>query len=134
METPNPERRGLRKGVYLIPSAFTAANIGMGFYAVMAAVRAFQFVGAGSEGDLVQASVYLDNAATTPVDADTVVQIMEVVRRFWPQLQPSRAAILTRHDEDPAALVAHALADEERLPMRAFNSLDEAMAWLREGE
>ncbi len=63
METPNPERRGLRKGVYLIPSAFTAANIGMGFYAVMAAVRAFQFVGAGSEGDLVQASVYLDNAA-----------------------------------------------------------------------
>ncbi len=63
METPNPERRGLRKGVYLIPSAFTAANIGMGFYAVMAAVRAFQFVGAGSPGDLVQASVYLDNAA-----------------------------------------------------------------------
>jgi len=63
MDTPNPERRGLRKGVYLIPSAFTAANIGMGFYAVMAAVRAFQFVGTGSEGDLVQASVYLDNAA-----------------------------------------------------------------------
>jgi hypothetical protein len=73
-------------------------------------------------------------AATKPVDADTVVQIMEVVRRFWPQLQPSRAAILTRHDEDPAALVAHALADEERLPIRAFNSHDEAMAWLREGE
>ena len=73
-------------------------------------------------------------AATTPVDADTVVQIMEVVRRFWPQLQPSRAAILTRHDEDPAALVAHALADEERLPIRAFNSHDEAMAWLRERE
>lgn len=44
METENPERRGLRKGVYLIPSVFTAANIGMGFYAVMAAVRAFQFV------------------------------------------------------------------------------------------
>ena len=72
-------------------------------------------------------------AATKPVDADTVVQIMEVVRRFWPQLQPSRAAILTRHDEDPAALVAHALADAEHLPVRAFNSHDEAMAWLREG-
>jgi len=63
METKNPERRGLRKGVYLIPSGFTAANIGMGFYAVMAAVRAFQFVGNGSPGDLVQASMYLDNAA-----------------------------------------------------------------------
>src|SRR5439155_23680546 len=52
METKNPERRGLRKGVYLIPSVFTAANIGMGFYAVMAAVRGFQFGGAGSQADL----------------------------------------------------------------------------------
>lgn len=58
----NPERRGLRKGVYLIPSIFTAANIGMGFYAVMAAVRGFQFIG-GAEQDLVHASTYLDNAA-----------------------------------------------------------------------
>jgi hypothetical protein len=71
--------------------------------------------------------------ATVPVDADTVVQIMEVVRRFWPQLQPSRVAILTRHDEDPAALVAHALADADRLPMRAFNSHDEALEWLHQG-
>jgi CDP-diacylglycerol--serine O-phosphatidyltransferase len=63
METKNPERRGLRKGVYLIPSVFTAANIGMGFYAVMAAVRGFQFVGSGTPADLVQASIYLDNAA-----------------------------------------------------------------------
>ena len=63
METPNPERRGLRKGVYLIPSLFTAANIGMGFYAVMAAVRGFQFVGNGTHVDLLQASAYLDNAA-----------------------------------------------------------------------
>ena len=63
METKNPERRGLRKGVYLIPSVFTAANIGMGFYAVMAAVRGFQFVGYGTPADLVQASIYLDNAA-----------------------------------------------------------------------
>lgn len=73
-------------------------------------------------------------SATTPVDADTVVRIMEVVRRFWPQLQPSRAAILTKHDEDPAALVAHALADAQELPMRAFNSYDEAMAWLQAAE
>jgi CDP-diacylglycerol--serine O-phosphatidyltransferase len=63
METKNPERRGLRKGVYLIPSVFTAANIGMGFYAVMAGVRAFQFVGSGTPADLLQAAGYLDNAA-----------------------------------------------------------------------
>jgi len=63
LETKNPERRGLRKGVYLIPSVFTAANIGMGFYAVMAAVRGFQFIGAGTDGDLLLAAQYLDNAA-----------------------------------------------------------------------
>lgn len=62
-EMRNPERRGLRKGLYLIPSVFTAANIGMGFYAVMAALRGFQFVGGGTEAELMQASVYLDNAA-----------------------------------------------------------------------
>jgi CDP-diacylglycerol--serine O-phosphatidyltransferase len=62
VEPKNPERRGLRKGLYLIPSVFTAANIGMGFYAVMAAVRGFQFVGTGSE-DLARAAFYLDNAA-----------------------------------------------------------------------
>jgi CDP-diacylglycerol--serine O-phosphatidyltransferase len=63
METKNPERRGLRKGVYLIPSVFTAANILMGFYAVMAGVRAFQFVGNGTPADLQQAAGYLDTAA-----------------------------------------------------------------------
>ena len=59
----NPERRGVKKGLYLIPSVFTAANIGMGFYAVMAAARGFQFVGTGVPEDLIRASTYLDNAA-----------------------------------------------------------------------
>jgi len=63
MEPKNPERRGLRKGVYLIPSFFTAANIGMGFYAVMAAARGFQFVGTDSHADLLKAASYLDNGA-----------------------------------------------------------------------
>ena len=58
--TRNPERRGLKKGLYLIPSVFTAANIGMGFYAVMAALRAFQLI-AGA--DISQAAAYLDNGA-----------------------------------------------------------------------
>src|SRR4030095_2689341 len=59
----NPERRGLPKGLYLIPSIFTAANIGMGFYAVMAASRGFQFIGTGPNQDLVHAATYLDNGA-----------------------------------------------------------------------
>jgi CDP-diacylglycerol--serine O-phosphatidyltransferase len=63
METKNPERRGLRKGVYLIPSVFTAANIGMGFFSVMAAMRGFQLIGSGTPADLVHAAGYLDNAA-----------------------------------------------------------------------
>jgi len=60
---PNPERRGVKKGLYVIPSIFTAANIGMGFYAVMAAARGFQFIGTGVSQDLLRASAYLDNAA-----------------------------------------------------------------------
>jgi CDP-diacylglycerol---serine O-phosphatidyltransferase len=63
VEQKNPERRGLGKGLYLIPSVFTAANIGMGFYAIMSAVRGFQFIGTGQESDLVLAANYLDNAA-----------------------------------------------------------------------
>ncbi len=62
-QTSNPERLGLRKGLYVIPSVFTAFNIGCGFYAVMAAVRGFQFIGTGVEQDLIRASSYLDNAA-----------------------------------------------------------------------
>lgn len=62
-EVKNPERRGVRKGLYLIPSLFTAANIAMGFYAVMAAPRGFQFIGGGNSPDLARAAGYLDNAA-----------------------------------------------------------------------
>ncbi len=59
-DSPNPERRGLKKGLYLIPSAFTAANIGMGFYTVMSALRAFQLIGGP---DAARATAYLDNGA-----------------------------------------------------------------------
>lgn len=62
-EQDNPERRGLRKGLYLIPSAFTAANIGMGFYAVMAALRGFQLIDGGTAAELQRASEHFDNAA-----------------------------------------------------------------------
>lgn len=44
-EDKKPPHRGLKKGLYLIPTAFTAANIAMGFLAVLSSVRGFQIVG-----------------------------------------------------------------------------------------
>ena len=68
--------------------------------------------------------------ATSPVEPSTVVGIMDVVRRLWPKLQPTRVAILTPREVDPAALVAHALADAQHLPIQVFRTYEEAMAWL----
>jgi CDP-diacylglycerol--serine O-phosphatidyltransferase len=61
-EHPNPPRRGVKKGLYLIPSAFTAANIGMGFFSVMASLRGFQLLG-NATPDLAAATAHFDNAA-----------------------------------------------------------------------
>lgn len=56
-------RRNLRKGLYLIPSLFTLANIGMGYYAVMQTLHGFQLVGIGGEENLQRAAVYFDYAS-----------------------------------------------------------------------
>jgi len=61
VERPNPQRRGVKKGLYLIPSAFTAGNIGMGFLSVMESLRGFQILGGGTP-DLVAASEHFDRA------------------------------------------------------------------------
>lgn len=61
-ERPNPPRRGLRKGLYLIPSAFTAGNIGMGFLSVMESLRGFQLLGSVSP-DIARATDHFDRAA-----------------------------------------------------------------------
>lgn len=65
-ETPapaaDPPRRGLKKGLYLLPSAFTVANVGMGYYAIMGALRGFQFLD-GPSGDFGRAAMHFDNAA-----------------------------------------------------------------------
>src|SRR5688572_6114431 len=37
--------RGIKKGLYVIPTAFTAANVAMGFLAVLYSIRGFQVVG-----------------------------------------------------------------------------------------
>jgi CDP-diacylglycerol--serine O-phosphatidyltransferase len=60
---PPPQHRGIKKGLYLIPSLFTAANIAMGFFAVMSALRGFQLLGSGREESMARAPVFFDNAA-----------------------------------------------------------------------
>lgn len=61
-ERPNPPRRGLRKGLYLIPSAFTAANIGMGFFSVMESLRGFQLLD-NANPDVFTAATHFNKAA-----------------------------------------------------------------------
>ena len=61
-EHPNPPRRGVKKGLYVIPSAFTAANIGMGFFSVMESLRGFQLLGSASP-DIAAATAHFDNGA-----------------------------------------------------------------------
>ena len=61
-DRPNPPRRGLRKGLYLIPSAFTAANIAMGFLSVMSSLRGFQLLD-GPTPDMIAARGHFDTAA-----------------------------------------------------------------------
>jgi CDP-diacylglycerol---serine O-phosphatidyltransferase len=59
-ESSNPPRKGIKKGLYLIPAAFTAGNIGMGFFSVMSTLRGFQLVGIG---EIEKAAVHFDYAA-----------------------------------------------------------------------
>ncbi len=42
METEQKPHKGIKKGLYLIPTAFTAANIAMGFFAVLYSIRGFR--------------------------------------------------------------------------------------------
>ncbi len=57
-ESSKPPHRGLKKGLYVIPTAFTAANIAMGFLAVLSSVKAFQLIALYPD----QAAVYFGYA------------------------------------------------------------------------
>ncbi|MEZ5425869.1 MAG: phosphatidylcholine/phosphatidylserine synthase [Pyrinomonadaceae bacterium] len=54
-----PVHKGLKKGLYLIPTSFTAANIAMGFFAVLSSLRGFQIVASDPE----KASYYFNYGA-----------------------------------------------------------------------
>lgn len=70
---------------------------------------------------------------TTPPEPSMVVAMFDVVRRFWPSVKPTRAAIVTATD-DSAAMVAQALADIHQLPIEVFTSMEAALDWLSERE
>lgn len=53
-----PPHRGLKKGLYVIPTLFTAANVAMGYLAVLSSIRGFS--AAASNPDL--AAGYFDRA------------------------------------------------------------------------
>ena len=65
-----------------------------------------------------------------PVDAATVIGIIAVVREFWDLLGVRRAAIVTGPRNDDPALIAHALAEYQHLPLRTFTSYADAVTWL----
>ncbi|MBK6751709.1 MAG: CDP-alcohol phosphatidyltransferase family protein [Acidobacteria bacterium] len=54
-----PPHRGLKKGLFVIPTLFTAANVAMGFLAVMMSIRGYH----ASFGDLESAAHYFNMAA-----------------------------------------------------------------------
>ncbi len=58
-EQTTAPHQGLKKGLYLLPTAFTAANIGMGFLAVLSSARGFQLIPTSPE----QAAIYFGYAA-----------------------------------------------------------------------
>lgn len=62
-EKQQPERRGLKKGLYLIPSLFTTANILMGFFAITGSLRGFQMLSVGTPEALARAAQLFDGAA-----------------------------------------------------------------------
>ena len=57
------QRRKLRKGVYLIPSLFTTANVFAGFYAIISSLKAMEVLGAGAPDAAAHAAALFDGAA-----------------------------------------------------------------------
>lgn len=70
-------------------------------------------------------------ASEHPVSAQSVVGIIAVVREHWEKLGAHRAAIVTRPGVDMPAVMAEALAEDEQIPLRAFTSFEDALAWVR---
>src|ERR1044072_7379691 len=60
-------RKGIKKGLYLLPSAFNAANIGMGYFVVMVTRRGFQLLVGGSGELVLRAATAQFDTASRPI-------------------------------------------------------------------
>jgi hypothetical protein len=69
-----------------------------------------------------------------PVDAQTVIGIVAVIREFWDLLGVRRAAMVTRLGIDTPATVAEALTQDQRVSLRAFTSYEDAAEWVSKGD
>ncbi len=58
-EEVKPPHRGLKKGLYVIPTLFTAANVAMGFFAVLWSIRGYQ----AATVDVQMAAWYFNSAS-----------------------------------------------------------------------
>ena len=66
-----PPHKGIKKGLYVIPTLFTAANVGMGFLAVLWSIRGFH----AAVTDPATAGIYFDHSAIAiglPILFDTL--------------------------------------------------------------
>jgi len=59
IEIEEPRHAGLKKGLFLLPAAFTTANVAMGFLCVLYSLRAFQLL----PTDIQTSTAYFDFAA-----------------------------------------------------------------------
>ena len=66
---PSPApRKGVRKGVYVVPSLFTSLNILGGFYSIMATMSGFSLL---ERGAIAEATVRFDHAAIAMENASS---------------------------------------------------------------
>ena len=76
-----PQHKGLRKGLYVIPTLFTAANVGMGFLAVLWSVRGFHAAMTDPASAAVQPRhLLMQNRCPRSVEHDPFLNILEQLR------------------------------------------------------
>jgi CDP-diacylglycerol--serine O-phosphatidyltransferase len=80
---PAIERRGIRRGIYVIPSLFTVGTLVCGYYAILATLRAGQFIAeAGANGFLSGAPDALAMAASTLDNAAKAIGVAIIFDGF----------------------------------------------------
>jgi len=68
-QPPKPvERRGLRRGIYILPSLFTVGTLVCGYYAILSTQRAGQFLAAAAAATLAPKAAELTGLAVAALD------------------------------------------------------------------